>query len=308
LTDSIDLDASCAALEPVCHFFEAAQMPFRDRMQGANRRHSTSYGEDLQRRRLPEKASALRVGAKSGDLTPHPLVCAGAHAARVDRQIIPIATQRDPEQMANRLLARIGIFGGAFDPPHHAHVALARAAIDAWQLTTLHVLPTGDAWHKSHALMPARDRLAMTELAFGHLPRVVIDDRELHRAGPTYTIDTLRELAAQHPGARLVLQIGADQAVFFHRWRQAQELARMACISIAVRVSNQAGPVPFDPGDPLPGVTCDPARVRVLALPAMPHSATEIRQRVAQGLPIGHLVPPAVARYIAEHHLYQTDP
>jgi nicotinate-nucleotide adenylyltransferase len=201
--------------------------------------------------------------------------------------------------------ARIGIFGGAFDPPHGAHVALARAVIDAWQLTALHVLPTGDAWHKSGALSPARDRLAMTRLAFGAIPGVVIDDRELHRAGPTYTIDTLRELAVQYPGALLVLQIGADQAVAFQRWHQAREIARMACISIAVRDRNKDGPVRFNPNDPLPGVACDPARVRVLELPAMPHSATEIRRRAAQGLPIDHLAPPAVAGYIAGHHLYR---
>jgi nicotinate-nucleotide adenylyltransferase len=200
---------------------------------------------------------------------------------------------------------RIGIFGGAFDPPHDAHVALARAAIDAWQLTALHILPTGDAWHKSRALSPASDRLAMSKLAFSAIPRVVIDDRELHRAGPTYTIDTLQELAAQYPGALLALQIGADQAVFFHRWHQAQEIARMAYISIAVRESNEAGPVPFDLQQPLPGVAFDPARVRVLALPAMPHSATEIRRRAALGLSVDNWVPPAVARYIVSHHLYQ---
>jgi len=199
-------------------------------------------------------------------------------------------------------IGRIGIFGGAFDPPHGAHVALARAAIDAWQLTALHVLPTGQAWHKAHALSPARDRLAMCQLAFGAIPRVVVDDRELRRAGPTYTIDTLRELAAQYPGAALVLQIGADQAAFFHRWRDAQEIARMAFISIAARAEDAA----FDARHPLPGVDADPARVRVLGLPVMPHSATDIRQRVAQGLPVNHLLPPAVAGYIAEHHLYQT--
>jgi nicotinate-nucleotide adenylyltransferase len=208
--------------------------------------------------------------------------------------------------MSSATPARIGLFGGAFDPPHGAHVALARAVIDAWQLTALHVLPTGDAWHKARALSPARDRLAMTELAFGAIPGVVIDDRELRRAGPTYTIDTLRELAAQYLGALLVLQIGADQALFFHRWREAQEIARLACISIAARASNEAGPVPLDLSQPLPGVAYDPARVRVLDLPVMPHSATDIRRRAALGLFIGHLVPPAVAGYIAGHHLYQT--
>lgn len=200
---------------------------------------------------------------------------------------------------------RIGIFGGAFDPPHGAHVALARAAIDAWQLSALHILPTGTAWHKARALSPASDRLAMTELAFGTMSGIVIDDRELRRTGPTYTIDTVRELAAQYPGALLVLQIGADQALFFHRWQQAQEIARMVCISIAMRERNEAGPVPFDPRQPLPGVTFDPARVRTLTLPDMPHSATEIRRRAALELPVSDLVSPAVARYIASHHLYR---
>jgi len=208
--------------------------------------------------------------------------------------------------MSSATPARIGIFGGAFDPPHGAHVALAHAVIDAWRLTALHVLPTGNAWHKSRALSPAHDRLAMSELAFGDIPHVVIDDRELHRTGPTYTIDTLRELATQYPGALLVLQIGADQAMFFCHWHQAQEIAHMACISIAVRASNEADLVPFDPQHPLPDVDFDPARVRMLALPAMPHSATDIRRRVALGLPIDHLVPSAVAGYIAAHHLYQT--
>jgi nicotinate-nucleotide adenylyltransferase len=194
----------------------------------------------------------------------------------------------------------IGLFGGAFDPPHDAHVALARAAIDAWQLDRLHVLPTGDAWHKTKPLSPARERLAMCALAFGGMTRVRVDDRELRRAGPTYTIDTLRELAAEYPGASLVLQIGADQAAFFRHWRDAQAIARMACISIAVR----AGDAALDPRQPLPGIDADPARVRVIAFPAMPHSATDIRRRVALGQSIAPFVPPAVAGYIAEHHLY----
>ena len=95
---------------------------------------------------------------------------------------------------------RIGLFGGAFDPPHVAHVALVRAAMEQLGLNQLHVLPTGDAWHKSRTLSAATHRLAMARLAFGEIPGVVVDDRELRRAGPTYTVDTLRACKPSTPG------------------------------------------------------------------------------------------------------------
>ena len=200
---------------------------------------------------------------------------------------------------------RIGLFGGAFDPPHDAHIALARAAIDQLALDRLHIVPTGDAWHKVRPLSPGVHRLAMCRLAFEGLPQVVVDDRELRRDGPTYTVDTLTELQAENPGAELFLQIGADQAAVFHGWRQPGDILRLATLSIAVR-GDAAGAVSgLDIQDPLPGLRVDPARVRVLALPALPHSATEVRRRVAAGQPITHLVPAAVAGYIAQHHLYQ---
>ena len=98
---------------------------------------------------------------------------------------------------------RIGVFGGAFDPPHNAHVALAEAALAQLDLAELHVIPTGQAWHKSRALTPKEDRLAMTRLAFTGLKgTVVIDSREVLRDGPTYTLDTLHELQQEQPGAQ----------------------------------------------------------------------------------------------------------
>ncbi len=107
---------------------------------------------------------------------------------------------------------RVGMFGGAFDPPHLAHVALARAAIEQLGLDELRVFPTGMAWHKSRALTPGPHRLEMARLAFAEVPRAIIDPREVRRDGPTYTIDTLRELQRELPQAQLVLVIGADQA------------------------------------------------------------------------------------------------
>ena len=200
---------------------------------------------------------------------------------------------------------RIGLFGGAFDPPHDAHIALARAAINELQLHRLHIVPTGDAWHKTRPLSLGVHRLAMCRLAFADVPEVLVDDRELRRDGPTYTVDTLTELRAEHPDAELFLQIGADQAAVFHGWRRPDEILRLATLSIAVRGAAPGAADPFDADDPLPGLRFDPGRVRVLKLLAMPHSATEVRRRVAAGQSIAHLVPAAVAGYIAQHHLYQ---
>ncbi|MFD1709638.1 nicotinate (nicotinamide) nucleotide adenylyltransferase [Ottowia sp. GY511] len=205
---------------------------------------------------------------------------------------------------ADAPLQRVGVFGGAFDPPHEAHVALARAAIAAFALDHLLIVPTGDAWHKSRPLSPAADRLAMCQLAFANLPQVLVDDRELRRDGPTYTIDTLTELRAEWPGAELFLQIGADQAAAFHTWRRAQDIVDIATISIAARADVAGAAMQLDAENPLPSLRVAPGRVRVLPLPPLPHSATEVRRRVAARLPIDHLVAPAVAGYIAKHHLY----
>ena len=203
---------------------------------------------------------------------------------------------------------RIGLFGGAFDPPHYAHRALARAAVRQLGLSRLHVTPTGQAWHKRRPLTPAAQRLAMCRLAFAHEPRCVVDGRETRRDGPSYTIDTLAALQAEYPGAALYLQIGADQAAAFHTWKDAARILEMAALSIAIRAGQDGqGHAPFDPLCPLPGLPPAlqaAARIHVLRLPAMPHSSTQARQLAAQGLPLQGCVPPSVARYIARHHLY----
>jgi nicotinate-nucleotide adenylyltransferase len=190
---------------------------------------------------------------------------------------------------------RIGVFGGAFDPPHVAHVQLARAAVEQLELDELRVFPTGQAWHKAQELTPAEHRLALAHVAFDQLPRTVIDDRELRRPGPTYTIDTLLELAAEQPQARLFLVMGEDQAVFLKRWKEWQTIVEMAVICVAARA--HAEPTGTSG---LPAA----ARVRAIRLPSMPESATEVRAMVAHGEGIAHMVPPGVASYIDRHHLY----
>jgi nicotinate-nucleotide adenylyltransferase len=201
--------------------------------------------------------------------------------------------------------ARIGVFGGAFDPPHNAHVALAQAALAQLDLAELHVIPTGQAWHKTHTLTPKQDRLAMAQLAFAGLEgKVVVDSREVLRDGPTYTLDTLHELQREQPGAQLVLIMGADQATALPSWHGWQDILRIAIVSVAYRALSTGDTARFDP-KMLPGLPAG-ARFEALELPLMDTSATEIRRRAALGVDISSLVPPSVARYIDQHHLYRS--
>jgi nicotinate-nucleotide adenylyltransferase len=204
-------------------------------------------------------------------------------------------------------ILRLGVFGGAFDPPHQAHVALVEAAIHQLKLDQVRVLPTGQAWHKSRHLSEAKHRLQMTQLAYHHLPQVVIDEREISRVGPSYTIDTLHELQTQFPQAELVLLLGDDQRRSLPSWHQIDEIARIAIICAAgrdrsVRAWNEdSGSLLAD--SPLHDKL--QARILNLEMPLMPHSATDIRELVATEQAITGLVPPAVERYILENHLYR---
>ena len=201
--------------------------------------------------------------------------------------------------MSEPAARRLGVYGGAFDPPHNAHVALARAAVEQLQLDALHIIPTGQSWHKPRATSSAEHRLAMVRLAFAGVPGMVVDTRELLRAGASYTIDTLHEIRAEQPGAEIFLLMGADQFAALPGWRQWREVVENAIISIADR-SDQASSTPdlsrFEGVSP---------RTRAIDWPSMPVSATDIRQRASRAQGIDHLVPLAVARYIDSHHLYQ---
>ena len=195
---------------------------------------------------------------------------------------------------------RVGLFGGAFDPPHRTHAALAEAAIAQLQLDILHVVPTGQAWHKQRTLTSPEHRLAMCRLAFGGLPRALVDDRETRRSGPTYTIDTLTELQAQYPQAQLYLIMGEDQAKALASWHRAEELGRAAIICVASRSEPIAAVSPaFDSSE------LQNSQLQRLQLPPSPLNATEVRNKTAHGQSISTLVIDSVARYIDQHHLYQ---
>jgi nicotinate-nucleotide adenylyltransferase len=193
---------------------------------------------------------------------------------------------------------RIGLFGGSFDPVHVAHVALARVAEDTLRLDRLCWLPAGDAWQKDRALTDASHRVAMLQLATAGEPRWVIDERETRRAGPSYTIETVLELQAAHPGAEWFVVIGQDQYARLHTWHRWRELLPRVTWAVAGR----AGEEPRACAE----VAALPHRVQPLPLPPLHVSATDIRARRARGEGIDGLVPPAVAAYIERNHLYRS--
>lgn len=207
-------------------------------------------------------------------------------------------------------MKRIGVFGGAFDPPHCAHLALARAAIKQLQLDELKIIPTGFAWHKDRPLSAAEHRLEMTQLAFSGVDRVSIDEREIKRGGHSYTIDTLEALQAEDPDSSFFLLIGGDQLAAFTRWHRWQDILSRATVCVAER--------PLQASAPADTLAQTPALRQCihLQLPAMTVSATAIRQLMATHTgskntsqpDLAGLVPDAVARYISLHGLYQARP
>ncbi len=201
---------------------------------------------------------------------------------------------------ANAPQRRVGVFGGAFDPPHMAHTALAQAALEQLQLDELRIVPTGEAWHKDRGLSPAVHRLEMARLAFAALDHVVVDSRETRRSGPSYTVDTLAELAGEMPQAKIFLIIGQDQAAALPTWHRWREIANFATICVAARAGIAGDRGTFD------ALKLGIAPLQTIELPPMNVSATDIRQRLANRQTIVPLVFEPVARYIAHHHLYQT--
>lgn len=197
---------------------------------------------------------------------------------------------------------RIGVFGGAFDPPHNAHLELAKVAVAQMELDKLCVVPTGHAWHKARTLSSAVHRLAMTRLAFEGVSRVVVDERELERSGPTFTIDTLEALQSENPGAQLYLIMGADQFMAFQQWHRWQAIVGLAIICIAGRATSTVTQAQIEAYSTLKG------RFLQLSLPPMTVSATQIRQLLAssagKSTGIDQLVPEAVARYISANRVY----
>lgn len=193
---------------------------------------------------------------------------------------------------------------------------MAQALVRQFGVQRLWVVPTGNAWHKATHLSPAEHRLAMARLAFADVPEAVVDERELHRQGPSYTIDTLTELQAEQPPAHWLVLMGQDQWDRFTTWHRWQDVARLATVVVAERALESSGGAlqgiknsgdpqrATSPGAPaltLPAGAPSGMDCRVLEWQAMDLSSTAIRQS-SHGA--ATMVLPAVARYISQHHLY----
>ena len=198
----------------------------------------------------------------------------------------------------------IGVFGGSFNPPHLSHRRLCATALDRLPIARLLVLPSGDhPLKRSQDMAPAADRLAMCRLAFGDLPGVAVDDRELRRPGPSFTVDTLAELRAEHPGAPLYLLVGSDNLRILGLWREPARILELATLVTYPRSGH-----PIDAASlaalPVPAEARSRIAAHVLDLPADAVAASDLRARWRRGERNLPELATAVRDYIAAHGLY----
>jgi nicotinate-nucleotide adenylyltransferase len=186
----------------------------------------------------------------------------------------------------------VGLFGGSFDPIHHGHLIVGRAVAETLGLDELRFMPAGEQpFKRGRHVASAGQRAAMVALAVAGESGLAVERCEVDRPGPSYTVDTLRELRRREPGQDFTLVVGADATRELGQWREAEALPALARIVAVAR-----------PGAPRPDSTLVE---RVVEVPAVDLSATQIRRRVAEGRSIRYLVPDAVAAFIATHGLYR---
>ena len=192
-------------------------------------------------------------------------------------------------------MRRIGVMGGTFDPVHHGHLVAASEVAHIFALDEVIFVPTGEPYQKDERrVSPAEDRYLMTVIATASNPRFSVSRVDIDRPGPTYTIDTLRELRAQNdPGDELFFITGADALAKMLTWHDVDELFTLAHFVGCTR-----------PGHRLSGVGLPDGKVSLVEIPALAISSTECRARVAAGQPVWYLVPDGVVQYIAKRHLY----
>lgn len=190
-------------------------------------------------------------------------------------------------------MERIGLCGGSFDPVHCGHLLVAQAAWEELGLSRLFFIPAAQSPFKPDTQpAPAAERLRLLRLALAGQSRYAIDEQEVRRGGPSYTIETVRDYARRFPQAALFYLIGADHLPQLPRWREAEALAKLVEFAAVPR-----------PGE-VPVTLPPPFRVRLLGGFPLGVSSSQIRARVRAGLPIDGLVPAAVAEAIRNSKLY----
>jgi nicotinate-nucleotide adenylyltransferase len=194
--------------------------------------------------------------------------------------------------------ARVGIMGGTFDPIHHGHLVAASEVAALFELDEVVFVPTGSPWQKSdRRVSPAEHRYLMAVIATASNPRFWVSRVDIDRAGPTFTVDTIRDVAAQRPGAELFFITGADALDQILSWKDSHDVLRMAHFVGVTR-----------PGYELSDAHLPHDSVTLLDVPAMAISSSDCRDRVAGGHPVWYLVPDGVVQYINKHRLYRESP
>jgi len=195
-----------------------------------------------------------------------------------------------------------GVFGGTFDPIHNGHLMVADEVRERLNLEEVIFVPAGQPWLKTDwVISAAEDRLRMLHLGLDGKPEYKISDMEIARGGPSYTIDTIKEMRRGTGGEdELFFILGEDNMCQLPQWREAAELIKL-CYLVAVPRPGSARAKLKDLEESLPGIT---ERVMVLKRPEIDISSSNIRDRVGRGLSVRHLVPEAVNRYLKQQGLY----
>jgi nicotinate-nucleotide adenylyltransferase len=196
----------------------------------------------------------------------------------------------------------VGILGGTFDPVHNGHLIIAEVARERLNFNEVLFIPAGQPWLKvERSITPPQHRLQMLRLALDDRPYFRISEMEIERPGPTYTIDTINALKERlNAEDELFFILGQDTLMQLPQWHEAQNLIRLCYLVAAPRPGVKKPDLKVLETE-LPGIM---QRVMLMKEPQVAISATDIRERVARGLSVRHLVPEPVNRYIKEHRLY----
>ena len=199
---------------------------------------------------------------------------------------------------------KIGVIGGTFDPIHNGHLVIAEETRGRLNLDEILFVPTGQPWLKGDSpISAAEHRLEMVRLAIADRPYFRLSTVDIERPGPSYSIDTITELQSQlGAGTELFFILGWDSLAELPQWHEPSRLIEM-CYLVAVPRPGYRRPKLKSLESSVPGIT---QRVMLLDSPEIDISASAIRDRVARGLSVRHLVPEPVNRYIKQHKLYVT--
>jgi nicotinate-nucleotide adenylyltransferase len=198
----------------------------------------------------------------------------------------------------------IGVFGGTFDPPHLGHLLTAVDALERVALDRIIFVPNAVHPLKGRAQASPAERLKMVSMLVSQDPRFQVDDIEIRRDGPSYTVDTLERLSSAHAGSTLTFLLGPDAAATFPAWRNTRRILELASIVVVTRIDSLAGAAA---GAPLPAIPGVPGGFATVATRRIDISSSEVRDRVGRNLSLRGFVSEAVELYIAEMGLYRRD-